>query len=44
MSDTEEAEDAPSTEVENGLVDEDSLPDVAIDEVTIWARALARGR
>ncbi|MDE0869266.1 MAG: ATP-dependent protease LonB [Candidatus Poseidoniaceae archaeon] len=37
MSDTDVTEDSPSTEVENGLADEDSLPVTDIEEVTIWA-------
>jgi Lon-like ATP-dependent protease len=37
MSDTDVTEDSPSTEVENGLADEDSLPVTDVEEVTIWA-------
>ncbi|MCP2504247.1 MAG: ATP-dependent protease LonB, partial [Candidatus Poseidoniaceae archaeon] len=37
MSDTDVTEDSPSTEVETGLADEDSLPVTDIEEVTIWA-------
>ena len=37
MSDTDVTEDSPSTEVETGLADEDSLPVTDVEEVTIWA-------
>jgi Lon-like ATP-dependent protease len=37
MSDTDVTEDSPSTEVENGLADEDSLPVTDVEEITIWA-------
>ena len=37
MSDTDVTEDSPSTEVETGLADEDSLPVTDIEEVTVWA-------
>ena len=37
MSDTDVTEDSPSTEVETGLADEDSLPVTDVEEITIWA-------